>query len=111
MVLATLTLGTLPTTIRETLLNFVENNFLKIANTFFEKRKSKKWTWLSLDGNTKNEIDFFIIDDTRIVEDISKIDLFKFPSDHRAMKMKIKIPKRFRITKFKKSGTERCTQI
>lgn len=29
-----------------------------ICNTFFKKRKSKKWTWKSPNGVTKNEIDY-----------------------------------------------------
>ncbi len=34
----------------------IKNNF-KIANTFFEKKEQRKFTWVSADRKTKNEID------------------------------------------------------
>ncbi len=60
------------------MVNFTENNSLKIVNSFYKKRKNKKWTWLSPDGNTKNEIDYFIVNDLRIVSDIARQDNFEF---------------------------------
>ncbi len=67
----------------------MENNSKFANNTFFKKCKSKKWTRLSPDGNTRNETDICIIDDMKIVEDVSRTDSFKFPSDNRAIKIKI----------------------
>lgn len=40
------------------LANFLENETLYNANTFFQKKDNKKWTWRSPDGYTKNQIDY-----------------------------------------------------
>lgn len=40
----------------EFLQNFAENNNLKIANTFFRKKMSKKWTWVSPDMSQKTKL-------------------------------------------------------
>ncbi len=84
----------------EAMLNFTENNSLKIANTFFKKRRNRKWTRQLPDNLTRNEIDWFVIDDLHIVSDVSRYDSFGFISDDRAILMKIEIPKRIRISKF-----------
>jgi hypothetical protein len=77
----------------------IENN-LKVANTFFKKRKNRKWTWLSPDENVKNEIDHLLTNDKTIIYDVDCIATFKFPSDHRPIRSKIKIPQRIRYTNF-----------
>ena len=38
----------------EKLVNFALENGFKVLNTVFKKRESKRWTWISPDGNTKN---------------------------------------------------------
>lgn len=63
------------------MLNFTENNSIKIANSFFKKKKNKKWTCLALDEITRNEIDFFVVNDMRVVTDVARCDQFEFPSD------------------------------
>lgn len=78
----------------ELLINIAERNNLKIANTYYQKRKSNKWTWASPDGATKNEIDFFLIDDMRVMQDVGIVKKLKFPSDHRAIQIKLRIPRR-----------------
>ena len=46
----------------EKLLNFCTNNNLRIMNTaFYQKKDSRKWTWESPDGRTKNRIDYIIV--------------------------------------------------
>ncbi len=64
---------------------------LKIANTFFQKRQSRRWTWRSADGRTMNEIDHLLIDNLNIVTDVGVISTFDFSSDHRPVRCKIKI--------------------
>lgn len=46
----------------ERLLNFCASNNLVVTNTWFEQRKrQRKWTWISPDGRTKNLIDFILV--------------------------------------------------
>ncbi|XP_072376061.1 uncharacterized protein [Diabrotica undecimpunctata] len=42
------------------LVNYLENNKLFAMNSFFKKTPHGKWTWMSPDGNTKNEIDYIL---------------------------------------------------
>ena len=37
------------------LVGFADKNNLKMINTFFDCKASKKWTWKSLNGEIKNE--------------------------------------------------------
>lgn len=53
----------------EKLVLLAESNNLKIANTFFPKRLGNKWTWKSPDSITKNETDFILMNDLRVVQD------------------------------------------
>ena len=58
----------------DTLVNFAEHHQLKIMNTLFKKRPNKRWTWISPNGTTKNEIDFFLTNRPRTVTDASVIN-------------------------------------
>ncbi|PZC87102.1 hypothetical protein B5X24_HaOG201338 [Helicoverpa armigera] len=42
------------------LLQFAFGQILSISNTFFSKKPQRRWTWISPDGRTKNEIDFIL---------------------------------------------------
>jgi hypothetical protein len=42
------------------LMDFCHENELYILNSHFKKNNKTKWTWMSPDGKTKNEIDYFI---------------------------------------------------
>ena len=42
------------------LMEFATSRQLFIANSKFQKKESRKWTWRSPDGTTKNEIDFIM---------------------------------------------------
>ncbi|PZC76173.1 hypothetical protein B5X24_HaOG204917 [Helicoverpa armigera] len=42
------------------LLQFAFGQMLSISNTFFTKKPQRRWTWMSPDGRTKNEIDFIL---------------------------------------------------
>lgn len=81
----------------EYLQEFAEKNNLKIANTFYKKKKSRKWTWDSPDDKTKNEIDYMLVNDLKIVKDVEVVRKFKFPSDHRPVNMKVTIPNRCEV--------------
>ena len=40
------------------LINFCQENNLKIVNSYFKKRAGRKWTWLYTNGYNKSEIDY-----------------------------------------------------
>ncbi|MBP1527199.1 MAG: hypothetical protein H9Q66_04685 [Spiroplasma ixodetis] len=82
------------------LIEFAQSNVLTIAGTYFKKRESKRWTWESPNGETRNEIDHLLTSDISIVKNINVLSNFKFASDHRIVRGTIKIPKRIRIKNF-----------
>nr|XP_049695954.1 craniofacial development protein 2-like [Helicoverpa armigera] len=65
------------------LADFLEKEELFMMNSFFQKPPHRKWTWLSPDGFTRNEIDFFMTDKKRVFSDVSVINRVKTGSDHR----------------------------
>ncbi len=69
---------------------FAMKNNLKIANTFFNKKISRKWTWGSLGGRTKNEIDPVLTDKLDMIKDVGVLSTFLFSSDHRPVRCKIR---------------------
>lgn len=71
---------------------------LKVANTFSKKRKCRKWTWLSPNEKTENEIDFFLVQETSKVRNVDIINNFEFESNHRAVRYTLA---KFRRKKFK----------
>ncbi|XP_072016606.1 craniofacial development protein 2-like [Amphiura filiformis] len=73
------------------LIEFSISNKLKIMNTFFKKPASRKWTWRSPDGSTKNEIDFILTDSPHIIQDVKTVNKVNVGSDHRMVMSKLKI--------------------
>lgn len=69
------------------LLEFCHENQLFIMNTQFKKNKKLKWTWLSPDGKTKNEIDFILAKNNKSILDTEVLKT-TFPSDHRIVRAK-----------------------
>lgn len=55
-------------------------------NSFFKKKENRRWTWLSPDQKTKNEIDFIMINHHELMTNIDVLSKFKFPSDHRLVR-------------------------
>ncbi|KAL0868886.1 hypothetical protein ABMA27_007226 [Loxostege sticticalis] len=53
------------------LAEFLGKEDLFMMNSFFQKPPQRKWTWMSPDGSTKNEIDFIITTDQRMFSDVS----------------------------------------
>ena len=70
----------------DSLINFVESHQLKIMNTFFKKRLHRRWTWISPNGVTKNEIDYILTDKPQTFTDVSVINSFNTGSDHRMIR-------------------------
>ncbi|PIK56232.1 hypothetical protein BSL78_06870 [Apostichopus japonicus] len=65
------------------LVEFAISSKLKILNTFFKKKANRKWTWISPDRATKNEIDFIFSSDLNIVKDVNVLNKVNIGSDHR----------------------------
>ena len=75
----------------EDLINFATAHNFKIMNTFFQKSKNKRWTWRSPNHETKNEIDFILIDRHNIVKNVDVLNQVNVGSDHRMVRCKIQI--------------------
>ncbi len=60
---------------------FAQAHNLKIANTFFKKKGKRKWTWVSPDSNTRNQIDHILVNDISIIKDVTTLSKISFPSD------------------------------
>ena len=73
------------------LVEFAERHSLKIVNTLFKKRPSRRWTWISPNSETKNEIDYILTDKPRIFTDLSIVNKFNTGSDHRMVRGKARI--------------------
>ena len=76
------------------LIEFEEEHKLIIANTPFQKLKHRYWTWESPDGETRNQIDFSMNSQRGIVTNCKVITKADIGSDHRLVRMTLKINKR-----------------
>lgn len=75
------------------IIDFAIQNQLKIANTYFKKKENRKWTWKSPSGH-KNEIDFILTNNLKLITNIEVINNFRFISDHRLVMATLKINKK-----------------
>ncbi|KAL0831750.1 hypothetical protein ABMA28_001292 [Loxostege sticticalis] len=73
---------------------------LSIMNTFFKKKQSRRWTWISPDQKTKNEIDFIMCNKPSKITNVEVLNKVSFPSDHRLLRASffLKNPKKSRKT-------------
>ena len=81
------------------LVEFAERHKCKIMNTFFKKRLNRRWTWISPNGATKNEIDYIMTDRPEIFLDVSVINSLNTGSDHRMVRGKARINTKFERAK------------
>ena len=65
-----------------------------IANTLFQKPKNRYWTWKSPDGETRNQIDFTLSSQRGILTNCEVITKADIGSDHRLVRMTMRINKR-----------------
>ena len=70
----------------DSLIKFAESHQLKIMNTFFKKRLHRRWTWISPNGVTRNEINYILTDKPQTFMDVSVINSFNTGSDHRMIR-------------------------
>ncbi|CAF4752869.1 unnamed protein product [Pieris macdunnoughi] len=71
------------------LVSFAIENKLSILNSFYKKKPSKKWTWISPNGRYKNEIDYIMSNKVKVFKDLSVLNNFNFNSDHRMVRAKL----------------------
>ena len=74
----------------QTLVDFCEQYHLRITNTFYKRRESRKWTWIAPDKVTRNAIDYIIVRNTEIVKYVAVIGQFNFNTDHRLLRATVK---------------------
>ena len=70
----------------DSLINFAVRHQLKIMNTMFKKSPNRRWTWISPNGHTKNEIDFILTNRPHTFTDVSVINSLNTGSDHRMVR-------------------------
>ncbi len=70
----------------DSLINFADSHQLKIMNTFFTDRLHRRWTWISPNGVTNNEIDYVLTDKPLTFTDVSVINSFNTDSEHRMIR-------------------------
>lgn len=96
----------------EMLLNFLHQNNMFAANTFFPGKRQRKWTWASADGVTKNEIDYIVTPRMDIVQNVTVLNNFSTGSDHRMVRAKVAINTRLERSKMiKKAGKRDVTEL
>lgn len=76
----------------ERLIQFALEHNIYIANTFFKKSFNKKWTYLSPLG-LKDERDFILTSNNRMIRNVETINNFNFDSDHRIVRCEISTSK------------------
>ncbi|PZC85214.1 hypothetical protein B5X24_HaOG202399 [Helicoverpa armigera] len=82
------------------LVNFCLQNRLSILNSFYKKKITNKWTWISPNGLYRNEIDFIMSNNRKHFKDLSVIKNLNFNTDHRMVRATMagilpKKPRRF----------------
>ena len=86
------------------LIEFATSRKLYIANTKFNKKISRKWTWRSPDGSIRNEIDFIMTSDPSSIKDVSVISKVNTGSDHRLVRCRLSVNTRLERAKMVQSG-------
>ena len=89
-----------------TLVEWATSKYFKIMNTQFQKKAGRRWTWKSPDWNTKNEIDYIMIDTPSMVNDVPVINRVNIGSDH-MMLMCSRVERRNLLNKNTQTRTEK----
>ena len=78
----------------ERLLDFAEENNLVVTNSLFFKAANRYWAWEAPGGVTKNQIDFILSSDRKIVQNCEVITKVDIGSDHRMVRARVEIDKK-----------------
>ena len=96
------------------LINFATAHGFKIMNTYYKKKKNRRWTWRSPNFETFNEIDYVLVDKNNIVKNFEVINKVNVDSDHRMIRCKVQIDskqERKRLFHSKPQPLRVCKQI
>ena len=86
----------------------------KIMNTYYKKKKNRRWTWRSPNFETFNEIDYVLVDKNNIVKNFEVLNKVNVDSDHRMIRCKVQIDskqERKRLFHSKPEPLRVCKQI
>ena len=90
----------------ERLLDFTKENNLVVTNSLFFKAANRYWTWEAPGGVTKNQIDFILSSDWKIVQNCEVITKVDIGSDHRMVRARVEIDKKLmRLKRIQKTKT------
>jgi len=93
----------------ERLLNFCATNQLSIMNTMYKQKFQRLVTWISLDGRTKNQIDYILVpsDQKSYVKCCRVFNSADINSDHSLLmaRYKLTLPQKKALTKKTLKGT------
>ena len=99
------------------LMEFAARKNLKIMNTFFQKKESRKWTWQGPNNSVKNEIDYILTTRPDLIKDVFTSTRLNMGSDHRPvlakLKMNLRVERRRRINrqpKFDRNQIVQCAE-
>lgn len=71
------------------LINLALENNLRIMNSFYKKKHNRRWTWVSPNGTTKNEIDFIITNKPTLFLNVEVLNKLNYNTDHRMVRAQI----------------------
>ena len=78
----------------ERLLYFAEENNLVVTNSLFFKAANRYWTWEAPGGVTKNQIDFILSSDRKIMQNCEVITKVDIGRDHHMVRARVEIDKK-----------------
>ena len=79
------------------LLDFARSRRLRIAGSWYQRPKLRRWTWYSNDGQTRKEIDHILISTRwRLLQNCRVFRSAEFPTDHRLVVATLKLRLRSR---------------
>ena len=96
------------------LINFATAHAFKIMNTYYKKKKNRRWTWRSPNFEPFNEIDYVLVDKNSIVKNFEVLNKVNVDSDHRMIRCKVQIDskqERKRLFHSKPEPLRVCKQI
>ena len=93
----------------ERLLDFAEENNLVVTHSFFLKAANRYWTWEAPGDATKNQTDFILFSDRKIVRNCEVITKVDIGSDHRMVRARVEIDKK--LMRLKNDSKTKTTQI
>lgn len=75
------------------LLEYLQSEHLRCWSSFFRKKISRRWTWLSPNGLVRNEIDYAIgpVNSALSFMDIGVLASFDYDSDHRLLRTTVRL--------------------